>query len=354
MSQNKITIKKFQNLFVSQFTHAGFTQYEPVSLLSKAFPTNFTPSGGEEHLERILVEKNPKESFCTIQPCFRYQDIERISTDIHMPLFEMGVAISVNQFSFEEMVIQFLKLFDLFNLDRKRLVISIFKGEKILDKNLPFDFESLDIWRKHGIKESQFEYLGEEDNYFVLKKQGYAGVKTEVFYNTGSKLIEIGVLIRLTHSVLEDHKERYYLDNFDDEVVCMGVGSERWSMIINRVESIADIAEFSKYLTFFNELKKSRPNDSKHNPLIFIFLLRSLLFLYKDGAMLNKSNRGRSSLLRKTLKKLLATGKENWLHFTNQLSKMMSDDIHLNGYFDKKTITRLIEEIKYINNVNRK
>lgn len=296
MNNQIVTLKEFENQFLNQQNKVGFEKVQRVSLLSEAFPTNFTPSGGEEHLSNILSKVNPRESFCTIQPCFRYQDIEKIYTGQHLPLFEMGIAISINQLSIEELINQFFKLFDYFKLDRKKITISIFSGGKVLNKEIPKDDLSKQIWNRYGIDESQFIFLDSTENFFLLKKQGYAGIKTEVFYEFNNELIELAVIVKLTHSVIENHFEDYYLDSFDDSVVCFGVGCERWVTIVNGKNSILELDEF-KLISDLNQKFSVSINR-------IALLNYSLINLIYDGAKLENMAHGRASLFKKIIRKL--------------------------------------------------
>lgn len=295
-------IEKIKNKFIQQFKTKGFTHVPRVSMLSKAFPTNFTPSGGEERLAEILAKENPKESFCVIQPCFRYQDVDNISTDFHAPLFEMGVAISVNELTLKDMIAQFFVLFDAFGLDREKLKISVLDNSRVLNRHIERDEEAIKTWKKFGIKDSQFKYLGLDENFFMLPDQGYAGIKTEAFYNHKGVEMEIAVFIYLSDSVVtKDHEQ--YLSEFDHDVICFGIGIERWAMILQNKKTLFHLEENQPLIDLFHQLKQDLDISMDEFKKIS-FISKGLLFLYGDGAVDDNENRGRTSLLRKILRKL--------------------------------------------------
>lgn len=276
-------LNEFQNSFINYFHRKGFEIFEPASLLSDAFPTNFTPSGGEEHLNEILKQPNPKKSFCTVQPCFRYQDIKRMDSGFHLPLFNMGVAMSVNGASVEDFIRSFLYLFDKFGLDREKVRVSIFKGDTIDGVEVPRDTLSEKIWLNEGIKKSQIVELDAEENYFLLRKQGYGGIKTELFYEYEGQWVELGVVIRIANKVID---KKLTSEKFPEDVVCFGIGTERWITIISGSKNY--------YQYYQNRHNKNSLDDVKSE-----ILKDSLLKIYSEGGSLFDTEINRKRILRK-------------------------------------------------------
>jgi alanyl-tRNA synthetase len=277
--------------FINHFVNNKFDKFLPVSLLSKAFPSNFTPSGGEEHINDILnSEKHPIKSFCTIQPCFRYQDIDRISTGVHLPSFDMGIAVSINEYSLENMIDHFLLLFDKMKLDRKKLHISVFKGDYV--EGIFFEKDKLadDVWRQKNILPQNIKYLDTEENFFLLKKQGYGGFKTEMFYEYNGQLVEIGVIVRIICSI-KVLNEKIEFATFENNVICFGMGIERWVMLVEQKQSVWETSLFDKV----------RDTNFTYQDII---LCIAMLKLFQQGARLNTRSEGRTRVYRKLCRKV--------------------------------------------------
>jgi alanyl-tRNA synthetase len=267
--------------FISQFTALGFEQKPRVSMLSRAFPTNFTPSGGEEYLDEILAQPDPKGSFCVVQTCFRYQDIDNIKTGFHQPLFEMGVAISVNQFDAECMMASYLSYLETLGIDRRKLTISIFEGGQVLGQPVPRDTLSMELWRKHGIADNQFIFLNAKENFLIRKNEGYAGTKTEVFYRHNGELVEISVLMNVQYQVKKS-SDGYTIGEWNNAFTCIGLGFDRVNCIVQKSSSIIDLVEYSSLTKLYNEIYQNHISLSKFTFLSY--LVRSFMLLINDGA----------------------------------------------------------------------
>ncbi len=325
-------LKKIKEIFNTTFEKKEFLIFSPVSLLSSAFPTNFTPSGGEEHLNKVLSEKNPKKSFYTIQKCFRYQDVLIKDTKFHLPLFDMGVAISVNEMSINEMVESFMFIFNKLNLDKEKLKISLFKGEYIINTRVPMDLSSQKAWENVGIKKNQFTYLDSTENFFMLKSQGYAGIKTEAFYEYEGKFVEIGIIIQLTHKI-KDSASKLYLTPFENRVLCLGLGLERLTAINQKIKDIYELREF--------EIFKDININSKS-----VQIIRAIISLYKDGATVYGKSNGRVTIFRRVIRNLLKINSNydlEKLHFGIESINQKSNHI-----LNKKQLNELIKEIHFI------
>lgn len=313
-------LHEVKNRFIDNFKSKGFDHLPRVSMLSKAFPTNFTPSGGEERLADILSKDDPKESFCVIQPCFRYQDMDNISTGHHAPLFEMGIAVSVNEWSLRQVIKQFFMLFDSFSLDRDKLIISVFDGGEKLNEDFERDQHTVEVWKEFGIKNSQFEYKGVHENFFSLPDQGYAGIQTEASYEYRDKKLEIAVFLYLSHKVIKRNGDKY-LSKFKENVICFGIGIERWAMLLEGEETIMSLNENSNFIDLYNDIKKDTLDISLEDFKRVVLLTKALLFLHADGANTDLDSKGRRNLLRKLLRKLKECYEPGSSIFKNRLIK---------------------------------
>lgn len=283
-----MTTRELQKTILERLTSHGFEQINPMSMLSRAFPTNFTPSGGEEPLADILSGKLKARNVCTIQPCFRYQDTFRQNSRVHLPYFHMAVTISVDDRTIGDMVRIHLSSLEALGFDKRKLRVTVFDGGDVLGHQLPRDTHARDAWLAHGIAVEQIEYLSAEENFFVSPSEGYAGTKTEIFYPWNGEMVEVAVLIRLTHEM----KSRSELGgSFGRSVICTGLGMERLELLTS---SYASILECDQVL--------SRSLSNAMAEYRRVSLERGLIALYRDGASIWESNRARRSILRKVLK----------------------------------------------------
>lgn len=283
-----MTTREIQRATLERYTLNGFEQIEPMSMLSRAFPTNFTPSGGEEPLADMLTGKLRARNVCTIQPCFRYQDIFHQTSRVHLPYFHMAVTISVDDRTIDDMVKVHLASLEALGFDKRKLRITVFSGGDVLGQQLPLDTVARDAWLGNGIGVEQIEYLNADENFFVSHSEGYAGTKTEIFYPWNGEMVEVAVLIRLTHGL----KSRNELgDPFGRSVVCTGLGMERLELLTSSYDSILECVQtLNRRLTIaMSEYRR-------------VSLERGLIALYRDGASIWESNRARRSILRKVMK----------------------------------------------------
>lgn len=304
-----MTTKELQQTFLGKFALDGFERIAPMSMLSRAFPTNFTPSGGEEPLADMLSGTLPHKNVCTIQPCFRYQDIFPQGSRVHLPYFHMAVAISLDDYSVNDMVGQHIAFFEALGLDRSKFRVSIFNGGEQKGAALDHDAVAHSAWLAHGIGESQFTYLGVDENFFLSPMEGYAGTKTEVFYPWNDQWLELSVIVRLTHRLEGDLLDK----PFPRSVVCGGIGVERLVLLLSGYDHIVDCTDQVACVA------ADIPLDEKE----CLVLLKALEMLYRDGASLKDTSEARSRTLKRLIKQLIIRMEEADSQVPDRLSELL-------------------------------
>jgi len=120
-----------------------------------------------------------------VQKCIRTGDIEEVGDKDHLTLFEMLGNWSLGDY-FKKEAIEYSYEFltKVLKLQKNRLAISVFKG----DKDAPKDKESAKAWLSLGIPKDRIAFLGKKDNWWgPAGSTGPCGPDTEIFYWNSDK-----------------------------------------------------------------------------------------------------------------------------------------------------------------------
>lgn len=280
-------------------------------MLSEAFPTNYTPSGGEDFLTGALFsENNNQESVLLIQPCFRYQDLKQLNTGYHLPFFDMGVALSIDRHTYPFFIKQIFMFFNSLGLNKKKLSVTVFGGEMMQNIFLSKDEEAYKTWVELGIPDDQIKFLGIQDNFFLLKQKGYGGVRTEVFYDYEGKRIEIGTVIKLTVSVnSRKSNDDLIISSFNRNVFCLGIGLNRLAMLMEEREFISNFDNSELYEKFTNERGGC---FNKFDFYSIYSIIKGVVIVIIDGGCVFDNNQSRRKLFRKILRNLISLTPNNY------------------------------------------
>jgi len=182
-----IDSKKLKKMFLEFFSENQHNIIPNSPLIPEYDPTVlFTPAGMHPLIPHFLGQPHPLgKKLANVQKCFRTGDIECVGDRSHLTFFEMLGSWSLGDYFKKEAIrlsYEFLTNKRWLNLDKKRLSVTVFVG----DKDAPRDLESGEAWSSLGLPDSHVFFLGKEDNWWgPIGNTGPCGPCTEMFYDTG-------------------------------------------------------------------------------------------------------------------------------------------------------------------------
>jgi alanyl-tRNA synthetase len=315
--------------YIEFFEKNDHKEIKNSSLIPENDPTVlFTTAGMHPLVPFLLGEKHPSgKNLVNIQRCLRTGDIEEVGDDTHLTFFHMFGNWSLGDYWKEDAIkltFEFLTSKRWLGLDKGKLAISIFKG----DKNAPKDEESAEVWSDLGISKDRISYLDKKENWWgPAGKTGPCGPDTEIFYYVGKKVpkkfdvkdekwVEIGNNVFMEYN--KDEKGNY--NELKQKNVDFGGGYERLYAILENKNSIY---ESSLFLPIVEKIKSlSKKEDDKSVKKIADHI-RASVFLLMDGVV--PSNVDQGYVLRRLIRVSIRHG--NLLkineNFTKDLAKIV-------------------------------
>jgi alanyl-tRNA synthetase len=173
---SKELIRKYLEFFKAK-KHAVI---KSASLIPEHDPSVlFTTAGMHPLVPFLLGQPHPLgKRLVNIQKCIRTVDIDSVGDSYHHTFFEMMGNWSLGDYFKKEAIEWSFELATkILGLDKERLAVSVFSG----NKSFPKDEESVKIWKALGIKEERIAYL--EDNWWEHPSNNTpCGPCTEMFY----------------------------------------------------------------------------------------------------------------------------------------------------------------------------
>ncbi|WP_375323019.1 alanine--tRNA ligase-related protein [Candidatus Karelsulcia muelleri] len=295
------------------------------SLLAKNDTTlMFTNAGMNRFKNYFICYKHPKFLRITnIQKCLRitgkHNDLYDVGKDkYHHTMFEMLGNWSFGDY-FKKKAIKWAweLLTQIYKIKKYNIYVTIFSGDK--KKNLPFDIESYQFWKKI-IYENKIIFFDKKYNFWEMGETGPCGYSSEIHIDirnekeknkiSGKKLINKGhpLVIELWNLVFIEYfrKKNGNLEKLPKYHVDTGMGIERLCMILQKKKSTYDT-------DIFNILIKKIENITgivygkfyKQDIAIRVLAdhIRAIVFAIKDGGIPsnNKSGYIIKKLLRRTI-----------------------------------------------------
>lgn len=186
-----MTSSELRQKYLEFFKSKGHAVIPSFSVVPENDPTGlFINSGMHPLVPYLMGEPHPKGKRLTdAQKCIRTIDIDEVGDTTHHTFFEMLGNWSLNDYFKKEAIVwswEFLTDKKWLGLDKNRLAVSVFKG----DKDAPFDKEVYGIWKrifeKNGLPVERIAKLPKKNNWWgPVCKTGPCGPDTEIFYWVG-------------------------------------------------------------------------------------------------------------------------------------------------------------------------
>ena len=328
-----ITTYEIVKRMTEYFAKKGYPLEKPTGLVSPVFPGTFNPSAAHGQVMEMIgqdtaIEKPRK--FSVVEKCFRHVDLDKLGKSHHSAFFQMSAYVfgaSVDQLSRKQITEEAYNfLTQELNLDPKRLLVTIFGGGKVKDKEFEPDNESLEVWEKLGISEDKLIMVPGENNFVYLQREGdAAGPRCEIYYDRGenyteNRYVEIGSVIFETF-----YFSKGQLRDSKNVVAGGAFGIERLAVVLNNLHSIYEVDTFVPLV----DIVKNHITDKKITILFsdelytLVDFLRSSVFIINAGQLPDKSKTA------EILKKLI---------------RVMASKVKFFGIEDKKIYGELVDK----------
>ncbi|MCD6550146.1 alanine--tRNA ligase [bacterium] len=319
--------KEIREKFLEFFEEKGHKVVPSSSLIPADTSVLFTTAGMQQFSLYLAGEKDVLKDFGTrhlasCQKCVRTGDIENIGDDTHHVFFEMLGNWSIGEDDkgyFKEGSIKYALefLLDRLKLDKSRLWVTIFKGEK----DIPRDKKAFDLCKQMGFSEERILEFGMEDNFWgPVAKTGPCGPCLEIFYDRGEefgcgspdcgpncprckRFAELWTLVFMEY--LKNEKGDYIL--LSQRNVDTGMGLERLTAILQNKPSAY---ETDLFLPIISEIQKLSSKSYSENKRVFRIIadhIRAAVFIASEGIV--PSNVERGYILRRLLRRMIRFGK---------------------------------------------
>lgn len=185
--------RQFIDFFVKKYGHR---EIPSASLIPENDPTVlFTTAGMHPLVPYLMGEPHPSgRRLVNAQKCIRTVDIDEVGDNSHLTFFEMLGNWSLGDYFKEEaikMSFEFLTSSEHLNLDKRKLSVTVFGGDKRVPQ-VPIDDDAAKIWKSLGIAEDKIAFMPggvyeREDNWWGPAGEiGPCGPSTEMFYWIGA------------------------------------------------------------------------------------------------------------------------------------------------------------------------
>jgi alanyl-tRNA synthetase len=322
-----MTSKEILEKYINFYKDRGHAVIPNVSLIPENDPTLlFVNSGMFPLVPYLSGESHPLgKRLVNVQRCIRMEDLDEIGDPIHTLAFHMIGNWSLGDyFKTEQLPWVYEFLIEVLRLDPKKLVATVFAG----DKDAPKDTESIEII-KNIFAKYHIEAKLEEHIWLYSKKQGnwwqrgdaigeLGGPSSEVFYYLGKdspkgkspekhehKFVEIGNSVFMEYKKTVRGWQKLPQSNVD-----FGGGLER---LAQAVQNKQDIFETDNFWPIIKRIEKlsvksySNTTQTKKNMRILADHIRGSVFLAMDG--ITPSNKDQGYILRRLLRRMVRVGR---------------------------------------------
>lgn len=311
-----ITTNKLKQKYIDFFKSKGHAVIEQASLIPENDNTVlFTTAGMHPLIPFLLGQPHPLgKRLVDCQLCVRTTDIDKVGDEVHFSLFEMLGNWSLGDYFKKESIAysyEFLTSKQWLNLDKSRIAVTVFSGNKDIAK----DTSSIDCWLEQGLPIERIAGL-EENWWGPAGDCGPCGPDTEVFYwKENSKpvpklfdpndkgWVEIWNNVLMEYNKTKDGRfEQLKQKNIDT-----GLGVERVVMVLNGLGDVFKVEKIKEIYDFIKGLAKDKENERAIK--IVTDHLRASVFILADPRAVVPSNTDQGYVLRRFIRRAIRFGR---------------------------------------------
>lgn len=285
------------------------------SLIPEHDPTVlFTTAGMHPLVPYIMGQPHPSgKRLVNVQKCIRTGDIDEVGNSCHLTFFEMLGNWSLGDYWKKEAIewsFEFLTSKKWLGLDKDKLYITVFKG----DKDAPKDEESAKIWESLGIPKERIFYLPKKDNWWgPAGLTGPCGPDTEMFIDTGKakcskdckpgcncgKYFEIWNDVFIQYNKTKEGKYAH----LGQKTVDTGMGVERTAAMLQGKKTVYETELFRPLMEFLDRITPPHYTSENQSMRIICDHTRAAVFILGDENGVTPSNLDQGYILRRFLRR---------------------------------------------------
>ncbi len=321
-------LEKIRRLFYDFFKSKGHKIVDSAPIVIKNDSTLMFTNAGMNQFKDIFLGNKPIEfkKIANTQKCLRvsgkHNDLEEVGIDqYHHTMFEMlGNWSFGDYFKKEAISMAWELLTKVYDLDEKRLFITVFGGDK-KDK-LEKDFESFDIWNSI-VEKRKIIFGSKKDNFWEMGETGPCGPCSEVHIdlrtNEEIKKVPTKLLVNKDHpEVIEiwnlvfiqyNRKSNGNLEPLPLKHVDTGMGLERLSMALKGIKSTYEIEIFKSIMDDISKISQKKYGSNDKLDIAFRVIsdhIRAVTFAISDGEI--PSNNKAGYVIRRILRRAIRYG----------------------------------------------
>ena len=267
-----MTSTEIRQQFLDFFAAKGHKVVPSAPIVNKDDPTlMFTNAGMNQFKDYFLGNQVPDNRRITdTQKCLRvsgkHNDLDEVGRDsYHHTMFEMLGNWSVGDYFKKEAIDWAWELLtDVYGLDKDRLYVSIFEGDK--NDNLPVDDEAKSFWLKHVPAERILEF-DRKDNFWEMGETGPCGPCSEIHIDLRAdearKAVDGATLVNMDDPLVVEiwnlvfiqfnRKADGSLEALPEKHIDTGMGFERLCMALQNKQSNYDTDVFTPFISLIEQ-----------------------------------------------------------------------------------------------------
>ena len=300
--------------FIEYFEKNGHIYKKPSLLVQDNDPTLMFTNAGMNQFKNIFLNKKSITDlrYVNSQVCLRvsgkHNDLDEVGVDnYHHTLFEMLGNWSMNDYFKEEAIkLSWNLLTEVYKLDKKKLYVTIFEGDK--NDNIEKDNEAYSIWRQY-VPEEHIVLGNKHDNFWEMGDIGPCGPCSEIHIDLRNddeinkihgkdlvnkdnpEVMEIWNIVFIQYERLKDGS----LKKLDKHFIDTGMGFERLTRILQNKKSNYDTDIFYDYILKLEEISNKKYNSDSRIDIAFRVIvdhIRAIILTISEGLIPSNIKQG--------------------------------------------------------------
>jgi alanyl-tRNA synthetase len=323
-----MTASEIRQAFLTFFEQKGHKIVESAPIVVKEDPTLMFTNAGMNQFKDIFLGDKKTESTRVVdtQKCLRvsgkHNDLEEVGVDTyHHTMFEMLGNWSFGDYFKKDAINWAWELLtEVYKLDKNRLYVSVFEGDK--QDNLGLDAEAKDLWLKH-VADDKIILGNKKDNFWEMGETGPCGPCSEIHIDLRSDeeraKVDGATLVNADHDqVIEiwnlvfmeyNRKADGSLHPLPNLHVDTGMGFERLVRAVHSMKSNYDSDLFMDTIHELENISGKKYGKNEQTDIAFRVIadhLRAVCFAIADGQL--PDNNGAGYVIRRILRRAVRYG----------------------------------------------
>ena len=323
-----MTASEIRQAFLTFFEQKGHKIVESAPIVVKEDPTLMFTNAGMNQFKDIFLgyKKTESKRVVDTQKCLRvsgkHNDLEEVGVDTyHHTMFEMLGNWSFGDYFKKDAINWAWELLtEVYKLDKNRLYVSVFEGDK--QDKLGLDTEAKDLWLKH-VADDKIILGNKKDNFWEMGETGPCGPCSEIHIDLRSDeeraKVDGATLVNADHDqVIEiwnlvfmeyNRKADGSLHPLPNQHVDTGMGFERLVRAVHSMKSNYDSDQFMDTIHELENISGKKYGKNEQTDIAFRVIadhLRAVCFAIADGQL--PDNNGAGYVIRRILRRAVRYG----------------------------------------------